>query len=445
MLKLFGTDGIRGKVNSFPMDSHTISTIGYAIGVVARKFFIKSEIRVLIGRDTRASCDMVEDSLIAGLVYAGVNVELIGVIPTPGVALLTKLMAATIGIMVSASHNSYEDNGIKLFSGDGTKLSVNLECEIERIVELNLCSISIPSISGNIPFIGCAEDRYVDFLLRTFSPDLTLENMTIVLDAANGAVYKVVGRVFTILGANVITIGNNPNGVNINHNCGAMYPEVLSEVVADQCADIGFAFDGDGDRVLICDNKGSVKSGDQILASIAKHRKDHNRLNKNLVIGTVMSGICFERYLNSIGIDLIRTSVGDRYVSESMREHGSSLGGEASGHIIMGEYSLTGDGILTAIQLCSIIREHSAGSICDNFVPFPRVMINIACDHNNRESSYYRLLDLAREIEVKFRDIQGRILVRKSGTEDVIRVMIESEDSDLLHSTVNVFNSVMSA
>ncbi len=440
--KLFGTDGIRGKANKFPLTVDMISKIGMAIGVVLKKDGYKNNI--VIGKDTRLSGYMIEDALAAGLTAMGIDVLLLGPIPTPGVAMLTKSMKADIGVVISASHNPFYDNGIKLFDAKGVKFPDNIETEIEKCLEENdfekfLATdekIGKRTISEHFSY----QQRYIQFLKNTFPRNLSLDGLKIALDCGNGASYRIAPIVLSELGAELFIIGNQPNGTNINAECGSTDTRALKKLVLEKNADIGIALDGDADRIIIIDEKGQEVDGDKIIGLIAKKMVNTGELMGGSVVVTQMSNLGLENYLKSLNLEVIRTKVGDRYVAEEMRNGGYNLGGEQSGHIILGDYSTTGDGTLVALQILSILKNEgnkTMSELADLYPSFPQVMKNIEYDKtkpNPLEKTEVK--KFITECEEKIKDI-GRILIRKSGTQPLIRVMVESNNKTITEEIVD--------
>jgi phosphoglucosamine mutase len=433
--KLFGTDGIRGLANRFPMTPE----IALKAGMAAGRVFTHGEHRhrVVIGKDTRLSGYMIESALVSGFTSVGMDVFLFGPLPTPAVAMLTRSLRADLGVMISASHNPYEDNGIKLFGPDGQKLSDEREEEIEALMENGLeDGLAVSAKIGRARRIDDAQARYIEFAKRTFPKHLRLEGLRIVVDCANGAAYKVAPAVLWELGADVFSIGVEPNGTNINLDVGSTAPEAMIAKVRETRADFGLALDGDADRVVICDEKGHIIDGDQILALIASSWAKTGRLHGGGVVGTVMSNIGLERFLATRNLKLIRSPVGDRYVIEHMRDGGFNVGGEQSGHIIFSDFITTGDGLIAALQVLAVIAEERrpASEAAHMFNPAPQILENV------RFSRGEPLKDAA--VASRIRDCEsrlngsGRILVRKSGTEPVIRIMGEGEDEKLIRQVV---------
>ena len=428
--KFFGTDGIRGTVNSEILNSEIALKLGLAAGKVFTRGNHKH--RVVIGKDTRVSGYMLESALESGFTSSGMDVFLCGPIPTPAVAFLTQALRADLGVMITASHNTFEDNGFKLFGPDGYKLSDKKQSEIEDLMN----SIKIKDLpkAGNIGIAKRVDDaisRYLEFSKASFPKMMRLDHLKIVLDCANGAAYKVAPKIFWELGADIVVIGDQPNGRNINLNCGTTNTEIIRETVVNEKADLGISFDGDADRLVIIDENGHEVNGDHLLALIAKNLKDKNMLQSNTIVGTVMSNKGLEEYLSEIGINLIRSKVGDRHVVEEMRKHGVTLGGEPSGHIIINNFCTTGDAIIASLQvLASICEEKKSISELTNLFPlYHQAHNNIQC--NSSDSLDDSLINKLIEEKKDKLGKKGRIIIRKSGTEPIVRVMIESEDSDL--------------
>lgn len=429
MGKLFGTDGIRGVANEYPITPDMVMQIGQATAHILKRRQHCS--RIVIGKDTRLSGYMIESSLVSGICSMGTDVILVGPVPTPGIAFLTINLDADAGIVISASHNPYQDNGIKIFSRNGYKLSDEEEIEIEELV----LSRKLPNLltdSENLGKVSREEDasgRYIVFLKNSFPGDLDLEGMRIVLDCANGATYKVAPTLFKEMRADVTSLNISPNGCNINLDCGALFPEKLAKKVVETGADIGLAFDGDGDRLIAVDEKGNIINGDRIIAICAKRLKDENILKNNTVVTTVMSNLGLSITLKKLGIKNITTKVGDRYVLEEMVKNDCMLGGEDSGHVIFREYHTTGDGILTALQLLSVMRKEkkSLFELSKIMKTFPQVLINVKVKRKAPLEEIPELKRVISEVERELSD-KGRVLVRYSGTQSVCRVMLEGPD-----------------
>ena len=427
--KYFGTDGIRGTVNQFPMTAEIALKVGMAIG--AKFIDGNHRHRVVIGKDTRLSGYVIEPALTAGLASVGMDVFLVGPVPTPAVSMLTKSMRADIGIMISASHNPYHDNGIKIFTREGHKLSDELEKEIEALIESDMSQFLAKSSNlGKVKRLDDASNRYIEFVKNSFPKDKNLTGLKIVVDCANGAAYKIAPKIFWELGAEVIEIGVNPDGFNINENCGSTHPELLSQTVIEHKADIGIALDGDADRLLIVDESGAAIDGDKIIALIAEKLHNEGNLKGDTVVITQMSNLALEKYLQYIGVSTLRANVGDRYVLEAMRRLKCNFGGEQSGHIVLSDYSTTGDGLIAALQVLSVICEHKikVSNALDLFELSPQILKNIRFEKGQKnplEEKFIQDFIQQKALELNGR---GRILVRKSGTENLIRVMVEGDD-----------------
>ena len=427
--KYFGTDGIRGKTGEYPITPEFFIKIGYAAGIVLTKSWNKEERpTVVIGKDTRISGYMLESALESGFSSAGVDVFLTGPIPTPAIAFLTKSVGAQIGVVISASHNSFEDNGIKFFSDLGLKLSDEVELEIEALLDKEVNRNPSNKI-GKVRRIDDAVDRYVDFCKSTVDSSFNLNSLKIVLDCAHGATYQVAPKVFSALGAEVVTINNKPDGLNINHNAGSVHPELLQESVLSNNADLGIAFDGDGDRVIMTDSKGNLVDGDQLLFLIMQHYHKKDKL-KGGVIGTLMTNLAFEEQCKKLKIPFLRSNVGDRYVSELLYEKNWMLGGENSGHILITNKHSTGDGIISALQVLNSILEakQSIEEVLKLIPMYPQILINLPLTKNVdlKSSEMLRAIDDAKLIM----EHKGRILIRESGTQPLIRVMTEGPDKE---------------
>ena len=429
--KYFGTDGIRGKAGDFPLDPETMVRLGRAIAYIFKGDGKKH--KILIAKDTRLSGYMIESALAAGITAQGVNVQLSGPIPTPAAAYLTKSMRADAGIMISASHNPYEDNGIKIFAADGNKLPDEKEKEIEKLLEDQSEALeeNNPTI-GKATRIDDAKGRYTVYLKSCFPRELTLEDLKVGFDCANGAAYVVAPQTCEELGADVITRGASPNGRNINAGFGSMYPEIVSKLVKENNLDIGIALDGDADRSLFVDEKGNLIDGDMVLAVCALDLKERGLLESNKVVGTVMSNLGLEKFLKPHGIDVIRAQVGDRYVLEEMSKHSAELGGEQSGHTIFQQYATTGDGVLTALMLMAIMKRSgkSLSELTADYIKYPQKLVNIQVREKREFDKIPEVWKAIGETE-KNLEGNGRILVRYSGTENKARVMVECEDEKL--------------
>jgi phosphoglucosamine mutase len=441
--KYFGTDGIRGRANKFPITPDFAMKVGMAAGLAFRRG--DHAHRVVIGKDTRLSGYMIESALQAGFTSVGCNVLLLGPMPTPAVALLTRSMRADLGVMISASHNPYDDNGIKLFAPDGYKLSDEVELEIEAMLDDDLSPrLAMSDAIGRAKRIDDAQARYIEFAKRTLARNLSLEGLRVVVDCANGAAYKVAPEALWELGAEVVAIGVEPNGVNINKDVGSTAPNALIAKVRETRADVGIALDGDADRVIIVDEKGQVVDGDQLMAVVAASWSEQGLLSAPGLVSTVMSNLGFERYLTSIGLTLERTPVGDRYVVERMRAGGYNLGGEPSGHIVLSDYATTGDGLVAALQLLAVVQKAGkpVSEICHRFEPLPQILKNVRYKTGRPLDD-----DAVRKAISNATDrlgTQGRLVIRPSGTEPVIRVMAEGDDRDLVTTIVNDVVDVIS-
>lgn len=433
--KYFGTDGIRGRANGV-ITPDLAMRVGQATGIAFRRG--EHRHRVVIGKDTRLSGYMIETALIAGFTSVGMDVLQLGPMPTPAVAMLTRSMRADLGVMISASHNPYEDNGIKLFGPDGYKLNDEVEAEITRLIDSDLGKqLSSSAMLGRAKRIDSAHARYIEFAKRTLPRNLGLDGLRIVLDCANGAAYKVAPEALWELGAEVITIGDEPDGFNINKDVGSTRPEALSNKVRELRADLGIALDGDADRVLIVDEHGQVVDGDQLMGVIARSWQEDGRLSAPGIVSTVMSNLGLERYLAGLGLSMARTAVGDRYVLEHMRANGFNLGGEQSGHIILSDYGTTGDGLVAALQLLAVVKrqEKPVSEVCHCFEPLPQILKNVRYKQGRplEEKPVVSAIKAAEQLLGE----SGRLVIRPSGTEPVIRVMAEGDDRDLVLRVVD--------
>jgi phosphoglucosamine mutase len=441
--KHFGTDGIRGLANKV-ITPDLAMKVAQATGILFQRG--EHRHRAVIGKDTRLSGYMIETAMVAGFTSVGVDVLLLGPMPTPAVAMLTHSMRADVGVMISASHNPFEDNGIKLFGPDGFKLSDEVEAKIEAIVDGELpVKLASSADLGRAMRVEGDRARYIEFAKRTLIGNPSLDGMRIVVDCANGAAYKVAPEALWELGAEVFTIGDAPDGFNINRDVGSTAPKALASKVREMRADVGIALDGDADRVIIVDERGKVVDGDQLMAAIAQSWQQDGRLARPGIVATLMSNLGFERYLSGIGLALARTAVGDRYVLEHMREHGYNLGGEQSGHIILSDYCTTGDGLVAALQLLSIVkrRQRPVSEVCHRFEPVPQILRNVRF-RNSRPLEEERV---SRAIEDGRRKLgnDGRLVIRLSGTEPVVRVMGEGDDRDLVEQIVDNVCEALSA
>jgi len=438
--KYFGTDGVRGLANAFPMTPDIALKLGAAAGRHFRKD--QKQHRVVIGKDTRRSSYMFENALTAGFTSTGMDVYLLGPVPTPAVGVLTRSMRADVGVMISASHNSYLDNGIKFFGPEGFKLSDKVELEIEKLLDDEIEYAASENI-GMAKRIDDALGRYMEFAKSAFPRKKLLNGLKVVVDCANGAAYKAAPIVLWELGAEVISIGVNPDGYNINKDCGSTHPQNAAKAVLEHNADVGICLDGDADRLILIDNKGNIADGDQLMGLIASQWSSKGKLANNTLVATVMSNMGLERYLNTVDIKLLRTNVGDRYVVEAMRKFGYNLGGEQSGHIVMTDYATTGDGLMAALQFLNALVESKCTSseLIKVFEPMPQLLRNVRL--NNSESlDNLKVKESIKAGEDAFGDI-GRILIRKSGTEPLLRVMGECEDPKLLKAVIgNIVETV---
>ena len=432
--KLFGTDGIRGVANVDPMTGELALQLGRAIAYLFRE--VKGKHRIVVGKDTRLSGYMLETAMASGICSMGADVMLVGPLPTPGIAFITTSMRANAGVVISASHNPYYDNGIKIFSRDGFKLPDEMEHRIEQLILSNNLHSLRPTASevGKAHRIDDAVGRYIVFLKHTFPNDLTLDGLRIVLDCANGAAYRVAPTVLEELGAEVIPIGVEPNGENINAACGSLHPELMSRLVVDEGADIGMALDGDGDRIVFVDRQGKEVDGDHILAICGLQLLSEGRLKKQTLVTTVMSNMGLEKAIQKAGGKVVRTKVGDRYVVEEMVRGDYNLGGEQSGHTIFLDHNTTCDGILTALQVLAIMKrqERSLDDLAKAMEPFPQVLYNVEVKAKRELSEIPEINQKVQAIE-KALGHSGRILIRYSGTEPILRIMVEGEDEARLH------------
>ena len=433
--KYFGTDGIRGMANRVITPELALK-VGQAAGLAFQRG--DHAHRVVIGKDTRLSGYMIEYAMVAGFTSVGMNVLLLGPIPTPAVAMLTRSLRADLGVMISASHNPFHDNGIKLFGPDGFKLSDDVEHEIEALIGSDLSSrLSDSPKLGRAKRVESVHARYIEFAKRTLPRNMDLDGLRIVVDCANGAGYKVAPEALWELGAEVVSMGVEPDGFNINRDVGSTSTDALAKKVRELRADIGIALDGDADRVVIIDEKGQLVDGDQLMAVVAKSWKDDGRLTRPGIVATVMSNLGLERYLGDMGLTLARTAVGDRYVLEHMREHGYNLGGEQSGHIILSDYTTTGDGLLAALQVLAVVKaqQRPVSEVCHCFEPLPQILKNVRYKSGEplSQGSVVTAIEASRERL----GAHGRLVIRPSGTEPVIRVMAEGDDRDLVERVVN--------
>ena len=439
----FGTDGIRGRANG-KITPDLAMRVGQATGLLFQRGTHRH--RVVIGKDTRLSGYMIETAMVAGFTSVGMDVMLLGPVPTPAVAMLTRSMRADIGVMISASHNPYEDNGIKLFGPDGFKLSDEVEAEIERLLEDPLGSrLSKSPDLGRAKRIESVHARYIEFAKRTLPRNLSLDGLRIVVDCANGAAYKVAPEALWELGAEVFAIGVEPDGLNINRDVGSTAPAALVAKVREMRADVGIALDGDADRLIMVDEHGIVIDGDQLMAVIAANLQEEGRLAKPGLVTTIMSNLGLERHLDSLGLGMVRTAVGDRYVLEHMRQHGYNLGGEQSGHIILSDHSTTGDGLVAALQVLAAVQKSGrrVSEVCHRFEPVPQLLKNVRFSGASPlgQERMTKVIDAGRERL----GAGGRLVIRPSGTEPLIRVMGEGDDRALVESVVDDVCDALSA
>jgi phosphoglucosamine mutase len=433
--RYFGTDGIRGLANRVITPELALK-VGQAAGLIFRNG--EHRHRVLIGKDTRLSGYMIENAMVAGFTSVGMDVLLTGPIPTPAVGVLARSMRADLGVMISASHNPFDDNGIKLFGPDGYKLNDEVELKIEELLDSDLSKqLAKSSDLGRARRIDGVQDRYIEFAKLTLPRALSLEGLRVVIDCANGAAYKVAPGALWEMGADVVSIGVEPDGFNINKDCGSTDLRALSAKVREMRADIGIALDGDADRVMIVDELGHVVDGDQLLAVIAESWKEDGRLQRPGVVSTVMSNLGLERHLAALGLDLLRTPVGDRYVLERMRSDGYNIGGEPSGHIILSDYSTTGDGLVAALQVLAVVKRRNkpVSEVCHRFEPLPQVLKNVRYQTGKPLENAAVRSAIANAEQKLGRG--GRLIIRPSGTEPVIRVMGEGDDKILVEAVVD--------
>ncbi|MBM3563290.1 MAG: phosphoglucosamine mutase [Alphaproteobacteria bacterium] len=429
----FGTDGIRGQANE-KITPELALKVGQAAGLIFHRG--EGRHRVVIGKDTRLSGYMIEYALVAGFTSVGMDTLLLGPMPTPAVAMLTRSMRADVGVMISASHNSFEDNGIKLFGPDGYKLSDEIEREIERLIDGDVTrKLAAPRDLGRARRIDDVRARYIEFAKRTLPRNMSFEGLRIVVDCANGAAYRVAPEALWELGAEVIAIGVDPDGFNINHRVGSTSPQALRDKVRELRADVGIALDGDADRVIMVDEHGQLIDGDQLMAVVAESWRDQGLLSKPGLVATIMSNLGLERHLGSLGLTLERTAVGDRYVIERMREAGYNIGGEQSGHVILSDFCTTGDGLVTAMQALAVVKRQNrpVSEVCHRFEPLPQVLQNVRAERGELERA--AVASAIKDARARLGGA-GRLIVRPSGTEPVIRVMGEGDDRELVESLV---------
>ena len=442
-MNIFGTDGIRGKVNQWPMTVELIQKVAISAASI---YFGKGGSnlnRVIIGKDTRLSGYMLEPALVAGFASMGMDCLTLGPIPTPGVSRLTRSFRADLGVMISASHNPSEDNGIKLFGPDGLKLSDSMENKISSLIRQEI-KLADPSKLGRVKRLEDAVGRYIEAVKSCIDKNQRLENLKIVVDCANGAAYKAAPQALFELGAEVVPINIDPDGFNINKDCGAVYPKNMAAAVIDNNADIGIAFDGDADRLIVSDEKGNIIDGDQLLAVLAIKLQRDGELKNSTIVGTSMTNHAFDLWLNNIGINLMRTDVGDRYISEAINQFDYSLGGEPSGHILIPHLSKTGDALMNSlIILCELVRENKLSSnFFKKFTPIPQIIYNI----KGIDKDILDKVELKEQIHRVIQKVKddARVIVRPSGTEKIIRIMVESNNSTLIKSTIGEFEKIFS-
>ncbi|WP_157016510.1 phosphoglucosamine mutase [Mesorhizobium xinjiangense] len=434
--RYFGTDGIRGRANSFPMTGEVAMKVGMAAGLSFQRGSHRH--RVVLGKDTRLSGYMLENALVSGFCAAGMDVFLLGPVPTPAVAMLARSLRADIGVMISASHNPFYDNGIKLFGPDGYKLSDEIEARIESMLDKDLdAELATSEGLGRAKRIDGVHDRYIEFAKRTLPRSMSLAGLRIVIDCANGAAYKVAPAALWELGAEVIAINDEPNGLNINDDCGSTHPMNLCKKVHEVRADIGIALDGDADRMVIVDENGTVVDGDQIMALIAETWHHNGKLTGGGLVATVMSNLGLERHVNGLGLSLARTKVGDRYVVEHMRAHGFNVGGEQSGHLVLSDFSTTGDGLVSALQVLACVKRSNrpASEVCRRFEPVPQLLKNVRFA-GGKPLETAQVKAAIKDARERLGDA-GRLVIRPSGTEPLIRVMAEGDDSNLVEQVVD--------
>ena len=434
--KFFGTDGIRGRANAWPITPELAMKVAMAVGLSFRKGTHRH--RVVIGKDTRLSGYMIETAMVAGFTAVGVDVFMTGPIPTPGVAMLTRSLRCDFGVMISASHNPYQDNGIKIFGPDGYKLSDEIEAEIEALLDEDLTGrLAASADLGRAKRIDGVQDRYIEFAKRTLPRNQSLAGLRVVIDCGHGAAYRVAPDALWELGAEVFKIGVEPDGRNINDGCGSTAPGLLQKKVHEVRADIGIALDGDADRVIIVDELGQIVDGDQLMAVIAESWAEEGLLARKGIVATVMSNLGLERHLGGLGLELVRTGVGDRYVVEAMRAGGYNVGGEQSGHIVLSDHSTTGDGLIAALQILGVVqrRGRPVSEICHRFDPVPQILKNVRFK-GGKPLEDASVKQVIRDAEARLSGC-GRLVIRPSGTEPLIRVMGEADDASLLGAVVD--------
>lgn len=434
--KYFGTDGIRGKANAWPITPEIAMKAAMSVGLAFRKGGHRH--RAVIGKDTRLSGYMIEMAMVAGFTAVGVDVFMTGPIPTPAVAMLTRSLRCDIGVMISASHNPFHDNGIKIFGADGYKLSDEIEAEIERLIEQDLSTRLAGSHDlGRAKRVDGVDDRYIEFAKRTLPRNMSLDGLRVVIDCGNGAAYRVAPAALWELGAEVVSLGVEPDGFNINKDCGSTAPERCAAKVHETRADIGICLDGDADRVIVIDEKGRTVDGDQLMAVVANSFREDGRLSQPGIVATIMSNLGLERHLAGLGLVLKRTKVGDRYVVECMREQGFNVGGEQSGHIVLSDYTTTGDGLVAALQVLAVVKRlgKPVSEVCHRFDPVPQILKNVRFNGGKPldDDKVKSVIDDA----TRRLGNQGRLVIRPSGTEPLIRVMGEGDDETLVRRVVD--------
>ncbi len=441
MKKLFGTDGIRGVTNSNPITALSVVQIAMAAAYQFREAIYANQRRplVVIGKDTRLSGYMLEPALTAGFIGMGMDVVLVGPMPTPAIAMLTPSLRANLGVMLSASHNVFSDNGIKLFGPDGAKLSDDVEAQIEENFDKGVeHGLVAPELLGRARRLDDVAGRYIEFAKNSFPETLRLDGVKVVIDCAHGAAYKVAPKVLSELGAEVVAIGVQPNGTNINDSCGATSPGKMSEKVKEEDADIGIALDGDADRLILADEKGRIIDGDQIMAMIASSWHENKQLSGNGVVATVMSNMGLEKYLEDLGLTLHRAKVGDRHVVEMMKDKNCNVGGEQSGHMILNDYATTGDGLICALQVLALMvsKQQKVSKLAHCFDPFPQLLTSVPYTSAEDPMHDAKIKDLVARHEKELNG-EGRLLIRKSGTEAILRIMVEGKNKTLVSNISN--------
>jgi len=438
--KYFGTDGIRGKVGEYPITPEFVMKLGWAAGKVLGS---ATRDRIVIGKDTRISGYMFESALEAGIAASGINVQLLGPMPTPGIAYLTRTFRAAAGIVISASHNSYYDNGIKFFSAQGTKLDDEVELEIESYLDKEMTTVSSDKL-GKARRVSTAAGRYIEFCKASIPSTHTLDGLRIVVDCANGAAYSIAPKVFRELGATVQAVFNEPDGLNINESCGATDTDALAKLVVGNGADLGIALDGDADRLIMVDHTGEIVDGDELLYIIAKGAQTAGRLNNSGVVGTLMSNLGLEKALKADGIGFVRANVGDRHVMALLKKHQWNFGGESSGHLICLDKNTTGDGIIAALQVLVVManEKKSLAELKNGMTKYPQTMVNVKVSKRQDPMKNAKVVEAVKEVENELADT-GRVLLRASGTEPLIRVMIEGEDNAQVERLANQLADVV--